>query len=83
MDVRHALTKHGGNLGTDGSVAFMFKHCGQLVCEPGVVSSIVNTGSNHLGAGTPFAPYYNPSSSTGGPANLAAGSRVIFLVKYR
>ncbi len=34
MDVRHALTKHGGNLGTDGSVAFMFKHCGQLVFEP-------------------------------------------------
>lgn len=36
MDVRHALTKHGGNLGTDGSVAFMFKHCGQIVFEPGV-----------------------------------------------
>jgi YebC/PmpR family DNA-binding regulatory protein len=35
MDVRHALTKHGGNLGTDGSVVFMFKHCGQLVYEPG------------------------------------------------
>ncbi len=36
MDVRHALTKHGGNLGTDGSVAFLFKHCGQIVFEPGV-----------------------------------------------
>lgn len=36
MDVRHALTKHGGNLGTDGSVAFMFKHCGQLIYEPGL-----------------------------------------------
>ena len=35
MDVRHALSKHGGNLGTDGSVVFMFKHCGQLVYEPG------------------------------------------------
>ncbi|HNZ57117.1 MAG TPA: YebC/PmpR family DNA-binding transcriptional regulator [Methylophilaceae bacterium] len=34
-DVRHALTKFGGNLGTDGSVAFMFKHCGNLVFEPG------------------------------------------------
>ncbi len=34
-DVRHALTKNGGNLGTDGSVAFMFKHCGTLVFEPG------------------------------------------------
>ena len=35
MDVRHALGKYGGNLGTDGSVVFMFKHCGQLVYEPG------------------------------------------------
>lgn len=34
-DLRHALTKFGGNLGTDGSVAFMFKHCGNLVFEPG------------------------------------------------
>ena len=34
-DVRHALTKHGGNLGTDGSVAFQFTHCGQLVFAPG------------------------------------------------
>lgn len=34
-DVRHALIKHGGNLGTDGSVAFQFTHCGQLVFAPG------------------------------------------------
>src|SRR5512137_960332 len=34
-DVRHAFAKHGGNLGTDGSVAFLFKHCGQLVFAPG------------------------------------------------
>ena len=34
-DVRHAFTKHGGNLGTDGSVAFLFKHCGQMVYAPG------------------------------------------------
>ena len=34
-DVRHAFSKHGGNLGTDGSVAFNFKHCGQLVFAPG------------------------------------------------
>lgn len=35
-DVRHAFSKHGGNLGTDGSVAFMFKHCGQLFFAPGI-----------------------------------------------
>jgi YebC/PmpR family DNA-binding regulatory protein len=34
-DVRHAFTKHGGNLGTDGSVSFLFKHCGQIIFAPG------------------------------------------------
>jgi YebC/PmpR family DNA-binding regulatory protein len=34
-EIRHALSKHGGNLGTEGSVAFQFKHCGQLVFAPG------------------------------------------------
>ncbi|MEN9762053.1 MAG: hypothetical protein RI906_1879 [Pseudomonadota bacterium] len=34
-EVRHAFSKYGGNLGTDGSVAFMFRHCGQFVFEPG------------------------------------------------
>lgn len=34
-DIRHAFSKHGGNLGTDGSVAFLFKHCGTLLFAPG------------------------------------------------
>lgn len=34
-DVRHAFSKYGGNLGTDGSVAYMFKHCGVILFEPG------------------------------------------------
>ncbi len=34
-DVRHAFTKFGGNLGTDGSVSFLFKHCGQMIFAPG------------------------------------------------
>ena len=34
-DVRHAFAKHGGNMGTDGCVAFQFKHCGQLLFAPG------------------------------------------------
>ncbi|MGB6242028.1 MAG: YebC/PmpR family DNA-binding transcriptional regulator [Castellaniella sp.] len=34
-EVRHTLTKHGGNLGQDGSVVFMFKHCGQFIFAPG------------------------------------------------
>ncbi|MDO8274840.1 MAG: YebC/PmpR family DNA-binding transcriptional regulator [Serpentinimonas sp.] len=35
-EVRHAFSKHGGNLGTEGSVAFQFKHCGQFIFAPGV-----------------------------------------------
>ncbi len=34
-DVRHAFSKYGGNLGTDGSVAYMFRHCGVILFEPG------------------------------------------------
>jgi YebC/PmpR family DNA-binding regulatory protein len=34
-EVRHAFSKYGGNLGTEGSVAFQFKHCGQIVFAPG------------------------------------------------
>jgi len=34
-EVRHALSKYGGNMGTEGSVAFQFKHCGQIIFAPG------------------------------------------------
>jgi YebC/PmpR family DNA-binding regulatory protein len=34
-EVRHAFSKQGGNMGTEGSVAFQFKHCGQLIFAPG------------------------------------------------
>ena len=34
-EVRHAFSKHGGNMGTEGSVAFQFKHCGQIIYAPG------------------------------------------------
>ncbi|MGB6055321.1 MAG: YebC/PmpR family DNA-binding transcriptional regulator [Burkholderiaceae bacterium] len=34
-EVRHAFSKFGGNMGTEGSVAFLFKHCGQLFFAPG------------------------------------------------
>jgi len=34
-EVRHAFTKYGGNMGANGSVAFLFKHCGQMVFPPG------------------------------------------------
>src|SRR2546428_11362227 len=34
-EVRHAFSKNGGNMGSDGSVAYLFKHCGQFVFAPG------------------------------------------------
>ncbi|MDB5953859.1 YebC/PmpR family DNA-binding transcriptional regulator [Ramlibacter sp.] len=34
-EVRHIFSKYGGNMGTEGSVAFQFKHCGQLILAPG------------------------------------------------
>jgi YebC/PmpR family DNA-binding regulatory protein len=34
-EVRHAFTKYGGNMGTEGSVAFLFQHCGQMLFAPG------------------------------------------------
>ena len=49
-DVRHALTKFGGNLGTDGCVAFMFKHCGSLVYEPGTSEDKVMEAALEAGA---------------------------------
>ena len=49
-DVRHALSKHGGNLGTDGSVAFMFRHCGQFMFAPGTDEDAVMEVAIEAGA---------------------------------
>ena len=49
-EVRHALNKHGGNLGTEGSVAFQFKHCGQLIFAPGTSEDAVMEAALEAGA---------------------------------
>jgi len=49
-DIRHAFSKNGGNLGTAGSVAFLFKHCGQLVFAPGVDESKLMDAALEAGA---------------------------------
>lgn len=49
-DVRHALSKNGGNLGTDGCVSFMFKHCGSIIFEPGVSEETVMEAALEAGA---------------------------------
>ena len=49
-DVRHAFSKYGGNLGTDGSVAFQFRHCGQFVFAPGTSEDKVMETALEAGA---------------------------------
>ncbi|MEZ5650301.1 MAG: YebC/PmpR family DNA-binding transcriptional regulator [Burkholderiaceae bacterium] len=49
-EVRHAFAKHGGNLGTDGSVAFMFTHCGQFLFAPGTDENSVMEAALEAGA---------------------------------
>ncbi len=49
-EVRHAFSKYGGNLGTDGSVAFMFKHCGQFLFAPGLTEDAVMEAALEAGA---------------------------------
>jgi YebC/PmpR family DNA-binding regulatory protein len=49
-DVRHAFDKHGGNLGTQGSVAFLFKHVGQIIFAPGTNEDRVMDAAIDAGA---------------------------------
>ena len=49
-EVRHAFSKHGGNMGADGSVAFLFKHCGQFVFAPGANEEKVMEAALDAGA---------------------------------
>jgi YebC/PmpR family DNA-binding regulatory protein len=49
-EVRHAFTKNGGNLGSDGSVAYLFRHCGQFVFAPGTSEDKVMEAALDAGA---------------------------------
>ncbi len=49
-DVRHAFSKHGGNLGSDGCVAYQFKHCGQLMFAPGTDEEALMEAALEAGA---------------------------------
>ena len=49
-DVRHAFSKYGGNMGTEGSVAFMFKHCGQFIFAPGASEDKIMEAALDAGA---------------------------------
>ena len=49
-DVRHALSKHGGNMGTEGSVSFQFRHCGEFLFAPGTNEDTVMEVALEAGA---------------------------------
>src|SRR6476659_1310488 len=49
-EVRHAFSKYGGNLGTEGSVAFQFKNVGQLILAPGTSEDMVMEVALEAGA---------------------------------
>ena len=49
-EVRHAFSKAGGNLGTEGSVAYMFNNCGQIVYAPGVDEDDIMEAALEAGA---------------------------------
>ena len=49
-DVRHAFSKYGGNMGTDGCVSFQFKHCGQILFAPGTSEDALMEAALEAGA---------------------------------
>ena len=49
-EVRHAFSKYGGNMGTEGSVAFQFKHCGQMLFAPGTSEDALMNAALEAGA---------------------------------
>src|SRR5262245_12921555 len=49
-EVRHAFTKNGGNLGSDGTVAYLFKHVGQFIFAPGTSEDKVMEAALDAGA---------------------------------
>jgi YebC/PmpR family DNA-binding regulatory protein len=49
-EVRHIFSKYGGNMGTEGSVAFQFRHCGQLILAPGTSEEAVMEVALEAGA---------------------------------
>ena len=71
-EVRHALAKHGGNLGTDGSVAFNFRHCGQIVFAPGTSEDKVMEAALEAGADDVITHDDGATEVTCAPADFAA-----------
>jgi YebC/PmpR family DNA-binding regulatory protein len=71
-EVRHAFTKNGGNLGSDGSVAYLFKHCGQFVFAPGTNEDKVMEAALEAGAEDVFKNDDDSVELVCAPADFAA-----------
>lgn len=71
-DVRHAFAKNGGNLGQEGSVAFMFKHCGQFIFAPGTSEDKVMEAALEAGAEDVATDAEGVVEVTTAPADYAA-----------
>ena len=71
-EVRHAFTKNGGNLGSDGSVAYLFKHCGQFVFAPGTNEDKVMEAALDAGAEDVFKNDDDSVELVCAPADFAA-----------
>jgi transcriptional/translational regulatory protein YebC/TACO1 len=71
-EVRHAFTKNGGNLGSDGSVAYLFKHCGQFVFAPGTSEDRVMEAALDAGAEDVFKNDDDSVELVCAPADFAA-----------
>src|SRR4029078_7621355 len=71
-EVRHAFAKNGGNMGAEGSVAFLFKHCGQLLFAPGTSEDKLMEAALEAGAEDVLAHDHGPPEVVTGPYEFSA-----------
>ena len=71
-EVRHAFNKYGGNMGTDGCVAFQFKHCGQMLFAPGTDEGKLMDAAIEAGAEDVITHDDGSIEVLTGPADLSA-----------
>jgi YebC/PmpR family DNA-binding regulatory protein len=76
-EVRHAFAKHGGNLGTDGSVAFQFRHCGHFLFAPGTNEDKVMEAALDAGAEDVITDADGSIEVVCAPADFDAVSRAL------
>ena len=70
-EIRHAFAKFGGNLGTDGSVAYLFKHCGQFLFAPGTPEDAIMDVAIDAGADDVVTDPENGIEVTCAPGHFA------------